>query len=177
MIAIRPAKLEDLPAITEIYNEAVQSTTATFDIEGKTLEEQNLWFERHGGKHPVVVAEGNGVVRGWAAITKWSDRLAYAGTAEVSLYVKEEYRGQGMGRKLLDDLIARGERAGLHTLIARIAEGNQVSIHLHEALGFSLIGVMKEVGEKFGRLLDIYLMQKIYPDPSGRPSKEGSAAR
>jgi L-amino acid N-acyltransferase len=174
---IRDAKWEDLPAITEIYNEAVRTTTATFDMECKTLTEQKRWFEHHGEKHPVLVAEENGIVRGWASLTQWSDRLAYAGTAEVSFYVQESSRGQGIGRKLLQDLVARGESVGLHTLIARITEGNPVSVHLHEAFGFNRIGIMKEVGRKFGRLLDVDLMQKIYPDPTGRPSEKGSTAR
>ena len=92
-----------------------------------------------------------------------SERRAYAGTAEISLYVKEEFRGRGIGRQLMEAIIEEGQIVGLHTVIARIAGENRVSIHLHESLGFKQIGVMKEVGRKFGRLLDIELMQKIYP--------------
>ena len=161
MLIIRPAKLEDLNRITEIYNEAVQKTVATFDTEPKTLEEQRAWFENHGWKYPILVAELKRVVSGWASLSKWSDRCAYADTAEISLYVLEEFRGQGLGKKLLEAIVGEGEKVGLHTVIARIAEGNRVSIHLHESLGFEHIGIMREVGRKFGRLLDVYLM-KIY---------------
>ena len=163
MLFIRPAKIEDLNRITQIYNEAVQTTVATFDTEPKTLEEQEVWFANHGPRHPVLVAELNRVISAWASISKWSDRLAYSDTGEISLYVKEEFRGRGIGRKLLEAVVAEGERVGLHTIIARIAGGNKVSIHLHESLGFEHIGIMREVGRKFGRLLDVYLMQKVFP--------------
>ena len=163
MLTIRPAKLEDLNGITQIYNEAVQKTVATFDTEPKTIGEQKVWFENHGPKHPILVAESDGVISGWASLSKWSDRLAYADTGEISLYVTEEFRSRGIGRKLLEAVVAEGERAGLHTIIARIAGGNRVSIHLHESLGFEHIGIMREVGRKFGKLLDVYLMQKVFP--------------
>ena len=169
MLILRPATPEDLNGITQIYNEAVQTTVATFDTEPQTIEEQEVWFQNHGPEHPVLVAELDRVISGWASISKWSDRLAYAETGEISLYVKEEFRGRGIGRKLLEEVVAEGERAGLHTIIARIAGGNKVSIHLHESLGFAHIGIMKEVGRKFGRLLDVYLMQKIYPSKTPPP--------
>jgi len=163
MLTIRPAILEDLNGITQIYNEAVQTTVATFDTEPKTIEEQKVWFENHGPKYPILVAELDGMISGWASISKWSDRLAYSATGEISLYIKEEFRGRGIGRKLLEAVVAEGERVGLHTIIARIAGGNRASIHLHESLGFEHIGIMREVGRKFGRLLDVYLMQKVFP--------------
>ena len=166
MLTVRPAKIDDLDAITEIYNEAILTTDATFDIEPKTEAEQRVWFASHGPKNPVLVAELDGFVVGWASLSEWSDRCAYAGTAELSFYVKEEFRSRGIGKRLLEDIIQEGERVGLHTVIARIATGNNQSIHLHERVGFEHIGVMREVGQKFGRLLDVCLMQKIYPPKS-----------
>ena len=162
MVAIRPAKPEDLDSITAIYNEAIATTVATFDTEPKTVEEQRAWFESHGAKHPILVAEMNGAVVGWASLSQWSDRRAYADTAEVSLYVKEGFQAKGIGRGLLETITQQGRDVGLHTLIARIVEGNETSVRLHESVGFQHIGVMKEVGRKFGRLLDVYLMQKTY---------------
>jgi len=162
MLIIRQAILEDLGAITEIYNEAILKTVATFDTEPKTLEEQKIWFANHGSKYPILVAEQDGLVVGWASLSRWSDRCAYSDTAEISLYVEEEFRGKGIGRKLMEAIIREGQKAGLHTVIARIAEGTEVSIHLHESVGFEHIGIMKEVGRKFGKLLDVYLMQKTY---------------
>ena len=162
MLIIRQAILEDLGAITEIYNEAILKTVATFDTKPKTLEEQKIWFANHGSKYPILVAEQDGLVVGWASLSRWSDRCAYSDTAEISLYVEEEFRGKGIGRKLMEAIIREGQKAGLHTVIARIAEGTEVSIHLHESVGFEHIGIMKEVGRKFGKLLDVYLMQKTY---------------
>jgi len=162
MIIIRNASLDDLAAITEIYNQAILRTTATFDTEAKSLEEQKLWFESHGPKYPVIVAAEDGKIVGWASLSKWSDRCAYSDTAEISLYIDEKERGKGIGRKLLETIVLEGEKTGLHSIIARIAEGNQMSIHLHQKVGFEHIGIMREVGRKFGRLLDVYLMQKIY---------------
>ena len=99
---------------------------------------------------------------GWASLSQWSDRRAYDGTAEVSLYVAERSRGQGIGRKLLDAIVETGERVGLHTLLARIAEGSSVSLHLCRSLGFRDVGTMEEVGRKFGKWLDVHLLQKVY---------------
>ncbi len=162
MLTVRPAKLHDLNAITEIYNDAILTTDATFDTEPKTDAEQRIWFAKHGPRNPILVAESDGVVVGWASLSEWSDRCAYSDTAEISFYVKQEFRGRGIGKRLLETIIQEGERAGLHAIIARITEGNEVSIHLHEGAGFEHVGVMKEIGRKFGKLLDVHLMQKIY---------------
>ena len=162
MFRLRQAKVEDLDAITEIYNDAILHTVATFDTKTKTLEEQKAWFDGHGPNNPIVVAEEDGLVVGWTALSSWSDRCAYSDTAEISLYVDEKHRGKGIGRKLIEAIIEEGKKAGLHAVIARIAEGNEVSVDLHKSVGFEHIGVMKEVGRKFGKLLDVYMMQKIY---------------
>ena len=95
-------------------------------------------------------------------MSKWSDRCGYSATAEISVYVDEKHQGKGIGRKLLEAIILEGQEAGLHTLIARIAEGSEASINLHKSAGFEHIGTMKEVGRKFGKRLDVHLLQKIY---------------
>jgi len=162
MLNIRPATQTDLPAITEIYNEAVLNTLATFDTQPKSIEEQERWLASHDARHPVLVAEEEGVVAGWASLSAWSDRCAYADTAEASLYVRKECRGQGVGRELSAALLQAGESAGLHTALARITEGNEVSLRLAQSAGFELVGTMREVGRKFGRLLDVHLLQHIF---------------
>lgn len=162
MLIIRHAKLEDLEPVTQIYNEAILKTQATFDTEPKTVDEQRTWFANHGSKYPVFVAELDGVIVGWASLSKWSDRCAYSDTAEISLYIKKGFQGEGIGRKLLGSITQEGQKVGLHTVIARIAGSNETSVHLHESVGFQHVGIMKEVGRKFGKLLDVYLMQKIY---------------
>jgi L-amino acid N-acyltransferase YncA len=159
---IRPATSDDLQAITDIYNQAILTTTATFDTEVKTLKEQRSWFVRHGPRNPVLVAERAGVVVGWAALSAWSDRRAYSNTAEASIYIAESNRNKGIGRELSEAIINAGQDAGLHTLIARIVAGNDASLHLAETQGFKQIGVMKELGFKFGRFLDVVMMQLTY---------------
>ncbi len=162
-IYIRKAESTDLSKITEIYNDAIRTTTATFDTTPKTNEEQRVWFDDHGAKNPIMVAEHNGVIIAWGSLSKWSDRCAYTDTAEVSLYVTELYRGKGIGKQLLIRLLEEGRKQGLHAVIARITEGNTNSLSLHESLGFFPIGVMREVGVKFGKRLDVYLLEKVFP--------------
>jgi len=162
MINIRRATINDLYAITKIYNEAILKTTATFDTEIKTRKEQKKWFEDHGSKNPILVADENGIIFGFASLSKFSDRCAYSDTAEISLYVREEHQGKGIGKKLMESIIKEGKKVGLHVVISRITEGNEKSIYLHKSVGFEHIGIMKEVGLKFGKRLDVYLMQKIY---------------
>lgn len=160
-IQIRRATLADLPAITEIYNEAILTTTATFDTEPKTADERVEWFQSHGERHPVLVAVLNGTIAGWASLTRWSDRRAYDDTAETSFYVKAEHRGQGIGRQLKQASIDEARRLKFHSLIARVAEGSEESLHLNESFGFVRVGTLREVGRKFGRLLDVHLLQKM----------------
>jgi phosphinothricin acetyltransferase len=158
-IAVRRATLADLDAITDIYNEAITNSTATFDVEPKTTADQASWFEEHSDRLPILVAELDGAVVAWASLSSWSDRCAYEDTTEASLYVHRDHRRRGIGRNLLQALLTAGRDAGLHTVIGRIAEGNDASLKLVESLGFSHIGVMREVGFKFGRRLDVHLVQ------------------
>ena len=160
--AIRPATVDDLPAITRIYNQAILTTTATFDIEPKTPEDRRHWFRAHDSRHPVIVAEYNGIIVGWASLSKYCDRLAWDITAEIAVYVEESYRGMGFGRRLAEAIVAAGKEAGLHTLVSRIAEENIPSIKLTESLGFSHVGLLREAGRKFGRLIGVVYMQYIY---------------
>ncbi|MCX6003822.1 MAG: GNAT family N-acetyltransferase [Chloroflexi bacterium] len=159
---IRKATPSDVTGIAEIYNEAILTTDASFDVEPKTIEEQERWFEEHGSKNPILVAEINGRVVGWASLSQWSNRCAYSNTAEISLYIKDGFRNRGIGKKLMRIILAEGEKVGLHTIITRITSGNIISVNLHKQFGFENVGVMKEVGKKFGKLLDVCIMQKIY---------------
>ncbi len=157
---IRKAAIKDVAAIRAIYNDAIAKTVATFDTEPKSLADRKKWLAAHDG-YPVLVAVEDGKVVGFACLSRWSDRCAYSGTAENSVYVAESARGRGVGKALLAELLEAGKKAKLHTVVARIADGNEASVLLHERFGFARIGVMREVGRKFGRLLDVVMMQRM----------------
>jgi phosphinothricin acetyltransferase len=162
MLAILRASIDHIEAITEIYNQAVLTTTATFDSEPISLDEQRIWFAEHDEKFPIFIALKYGKVIGWASLSKWSGRCAYSDTAEISVYIKEAFRGKGIGTKLVARVLDEGRKAGVHTVLARIAEGSEASIRLHQNAGFEYVGVMREVGRKFGKLLDVHLMQLVF---------------
>jgi L-amino acid N-acyltransferase YncA len=162
MLNILRATIDHLEAITDIYNEAILTSTATFDTEPVNLNEQRLWFNEHNDKFPIYVAKIDGKVVGWASLSKWSGRCAYENTAEISVYIKSEHRGKHIGTNLLQKILKKGKTAGLHTVLARIADGSDVSIKLHENAGFEYVGIMKEVGKKFGKILDVHLLQIIF---------------
>jgi phosphinothricin acetyltransferase len=161
LTAVRPASHEDLPAILDIYNREVLASTATYDTVPRTEADHRKWFALHGPEHPVLVAESGTAVIGWASLSPWSDRSAYARTVEVSVYVAEEHRRRGVGRLLLDALIEAGRARGHHALLARISADNEASVRLHAEAGFSVVGTMREVGVKFGRLLDVCIMELL----------------
>jgi L-amino acid N-acyltransferase len=170
-VRLRSAVAGDAAAIRAIYNEAVATTTATFDTEPRTPAAQRRWMADHVAPYSVVVAEVEGRVIGWASLSAWSDRRAYAGTTEVSEYVAAPHRGRGVGRALLARVLRDADLRGFHTEIARIADGNRASLRLHRAFGFRRIGVMREVGLKFGRRIDVHLLQRIAPAERGRGRK------
>ena len=162
MIQIRPAVAADASRIASIYNDAILNGTATFDTEEKSESDRIQWLSEHVADNlPVLVSLQDGVVTGFAALNKWSPRKAYDTTAEVSLYMDAAYRGSGTGKLLFEQIVLSAQSVGLHCLVGRITQGNSVSIALSEQLGFSHIGIMREAGKKFGKFLDVHLMQKI----------------
>jgi L-amino acid N-acyltransferase YncA len=161
LMQVRAAVQEDLPRILEIYNREVLVSTATYDTVPRTPAEHRKWFSLHGADHPVLVADTGSACAGWASLSPWSDRAAYAKSVEVSVYVAEEYRRQGVGRLLLQALIDAGRSHGYHALLGRISADNAASIRLHAALGFSVVGTLREVGVKFGRVLDVVIMEML----------------
>lgn len=159
---IRKAILSDAQAIADIYNEAIQNTTATFDTELKSVANREEWLNQHSDKYPVIVAESEGNVIGFASMTRWSDRAAYDDTAEISIYITPSYHNKGIGKQLMQAIIEAGKQGGLHCILSRITQGNEKSIYLHQHFGFRTVGVMQEVGKKFGNILDVTLMQLLY---------------
>ncbi len=160
---IRPATPADLPGILEIYNDAVLNTTATYDYEPRTLEHRTQWFEeRQREGYPIFVAVSeDGRVAGWSALNPFHARFGYRFTAENSVYVAADARGQGIGKLLLAPLIDGAKSRGLHAIIAAIDAQNEASIRLHAAFGFEKVGLFKQTGFKFGRWLDVVYMERL----------------
>src|SRR5690606_17362219 len=148
-------------AIRQIYNLEVTTSTVTFDLVPRTLEEQRAWQASRTGAYAVIVAEVDGEVAGFGSLSKWRDRPAYATTVEDSIYVHRDHQGRGIGRALLTRLVETATAHGFHACMARIVGGHEASIALHRACGFEVVGVEKEVGRKFNRWLDVVLMERL----------------
>jgi phosphinothricin acetyltransferase len=161
--AIRPAGLDDLPAILAIYNHAVLHTTASYDYEPRTLEHRVTWFEDHGrtGLPVFVATDPSGTVVGWSALNRFHDRAGFRFTSENSVYVAEAARGRGVGTLLMPPLIDGAKALGLHAIIAAIDAQNEASIRLHAKFGFEKAGLFRQVGYKFDRWLDVLYMERI----------------
>jgi phosphinothricin acetyltransferase len=159
-VEVRTARRFDLDDIAEIYNCEVTTGTSTFDTEPWSAARVREWFSMHSvDAFPVLVAEEDGEVIGWASVSPWSDRRAYARTVEGSLFVREEYRRKGVGRALHVALVEAARAAGHGVMLARIERGNVASRELLLSNGFTSVGVMHAVGEKFGKLLDVELFE------------------
>jgi len=159
-IRVRPAALMDLPEIYSIYNYAVLNTTATFQDVPESQTYPLQWFRSHQkSKLPILIAFEQGVV-GWASLSPYHPRSGYRFTAETAVYVREDRQGQGIGRALLRSLIDEASILGLHKLVALIEKENVASIKLHASVGFVEAGTMHEVGFKFGRWLDVVIMER-----------------
>jgi L-amino acid N-acyltransferase len=161
MLQTRLVEHRDAAAIREIYNAEVRESTVTFDLVPRSLEEQLLWIDEHSGGYPAIVCTNDDVVAGFASLTPYRPRPAYAPTVEDSVYVHRAYRGQGIGQRLLADLVELARSHGFHSLIGRIVGGHEASIALHLKCGFTEIGCEREVGRKFGQWLDVVLMQRM----------------
>lgn len=156
---IRIARLDDLEEIIAIYNQAILTSTATFDTEVKSKTESSQWFREHVDRCPILAAVLDKEIVGWGAISMWSNRKAYSITGETSLYIRSDMQGKGFGTTVLQELLLRAKENQFHSLMARIVGNNEGSIRLHERYGYNMVGIMKEAGSKFGELHDVYLMQ------------------
>lgn len=157
MITIRNSEISDLPELLRIYNYEVENGVATLDIHPQTTEERKRWFDAHGSaNHPLVTAVEDGEIAGYASLSSYRDKEAYSSTVELSVYVAPEHRRRGVAVKLMEYLVdfARNDPS-THCVVSVITAGNEASVKLHEKFGFTYSGTIPEVGEKFGRYLDI----------------------
>jgi phosphinothricin acetyltransferase len=160
---VRLAVAGDAEAIRTIYNVEVLTSTVTFDLVARSVEDQHEWMASHAGVYPAVVAELDGLVVGFASLSPYRPRPAYSTSAEDSVYVVADHRGEGIGRALLGEIVSLAGVHGFHSVMARIVGDHTASIALHRSCGFELVGIEREIGRKFGRWLDVALMQLLIP--------------
>ena len=160
-IEIRTATGADAEAIAAIYNHEATRELTTFDLRGRSVDEQREWLAERSGAHAVIVATTNGDVVGFASLSPYRPRPAYTTSAESSVFVRRDSLRSGIGRALLNHLVVLAAQHGFHCLIARIAGPNEASVALHARCGFEVVGIEREVGRKFGRWLDCTIMQRL----------------
>jgi phosphinothricin acetyltransferase len=158
-ISIRHAEERDAEAIRSIYNYEVEHETATFDLVPRSLEDQLEWQRARTGAFCVYVAELDGEVVGFGALSPYKERAAYRTSVEDSVYIRRDLGRQGIGRAMLSHLLEAAENGGFHAVMARITTLSEGSIALHEAVGFQLVGIERQIGRKFNKWLDVALMQ------------------
>ena len=154
---IRPARLSDLPALTDLYNHYIVETPITFDLQPWTPEERRPWFDAHSdaGRHRLLVAEADARIIGYACTSRFRPKAAYATTVETSVYIHAGETGRGLGTALYRALFDAVRDEDIHRFVAGITLPNDGSVALHTRFGFQQIGVLSEVGRKFGRYWDV----------------------
>jgi phosphinothricin acetyltransferase len=160
-VNLRLARPEDAEATREIYNTEVTGSTVTFDLVPRSIDDQLAWLDQLSGAMAVVVAEIDGQIVGFASLSPYRDRPAYATTVEDSVYVHADFRGRGVARALLAEILDIAATRGFHAVMARIVGGHDASIGLHSSLDFEIVGTEREVGRKFGKWLDVVIMQRM----------------
>lgn len=166
-LQLRPAVVDDLPAINDIYNHYVRHSTCTYQELDETLADRQAWFAGHGERHPVIVATVDDAIVGWGSLSPYNNRSAYRFTVENSVYVRHDMHRGGIGSAILSELIDRAGKLGHRAIIAGIDADQPASIALHARLGFIQAGRVNQVGHKFGRWLDVCYMQLLLPPRVG----------
>ena len=165
MTDVRPGRLEDLPALTDLYNRYVRETPVTFDVEEWTVDRRQEWFDHYAdtGRHRLLVADDGGAVLGYVTTSPLRPKAAYATSVETTVYLRPDATGQGLGKLLYDKLFEVLADEDVHRAFAGVALPNDASEALHRRLGFEEIGVYAEVGRKFGRYWDVRWFQRKLP--------------
>jgi len=159
-VRIRPAREEDVPAITRIYNQGIEDRIATLESEPHTVEERLAWFRLRTEMEPVLVAEWEGHVVGWASLSAWKDRACYAPTKELSIYVERSWRGRRIGTLLLSALLERARAVGVHKVVLFAFPTNLPALALYRRFGFRTVGLLRHHGVLDGVFRDMLCMEK-----------------
>jgi L-amino acid N-acyltransferase YncA len=158
---ILKANKSHFESIISIYNWAIEKTTATFDTELKTLINYSEFLNSFTILPLLVSVDDSNNVTGWGCLKRYSDRSAYDETVELSIYIDPKHHGNGIGKEMMNELLLKAQDLKLHVIISRITQDSKASIKLHEKFGFEHVGVMREVGLKFDKRINVILMQKI----------------
>ena len=160
-IAIRAATEADAGVICQIYNQGIEDRIATLETELRTPEERRQWLAARGPRHPVFVAVAEETVVGWSSLNVYNPRPAYQYVADLSVYVERGWRGRRVGRRLLEHLIERARALGYHKMMLSTFPFNVSGVALYERMGFSRVGVFREMGQLDGRWIDTLIMEKM----------------
>jgi L-amino acid N-acyltransferase YncA len=160
-VDVRVARSDDAEALRAIYNVEVETSTVTFDLVPRSSSEQRAWLAARSGAHTALVAADGEEIIGFAALSPYKERPAYSTSVEDSVYVHRSHQGKGVGNVLLGALLETAQASGFHAVFARIVGGHEASIGLHAAHGFEVIGTEREVGRKFGKWLDVVVMERL----------------
>lgn len=161
-IQLRPATTADAEAMRVIYNTEVTTATSTFDLVPRSLADQQRWLDARSGAFTAIVAtQDHGTVVGFGALSPYKDRPAYSTTVEDSVYVDRCHARGGVGTLVVDQLVKVATASGFHAVMARIEASSMASRALHAKCGFELVGIERQVGRKFGRWLDVAVMQRL----------------
>jgi L-amino acid N-acyltransferase YncA len=163
-VTIRPAAVApagDIEAICAIHNQGIADRIATLDTTMRTPDDTRAWLVERGPRHPVLVAEVDGTVVGWASLNRFNARAAYDDVADFSVYIERGWRGKGIGRQLLDHLIEMARSIGFHKMVLAAMTYNSAGIALYSRAGFSHVGVYHEQGQLDGTWVDVVIMEKI----------------
>ena len=158
---IRLAERGDVPKINAIVNENIRSNTANWAWEERSLEDAYRWFDAHDadGLYPIYVMADEDDIMGFASLSPFRDKAGYWPVAENTVYVHKDHQGQGVGRALMECIIAHGRASKLRVITAWIDSTNKGSILMHEKLGFEMVGEMKDIGEKWGKRCTVTILQ------------------
>ena len=160
-VVVRSAGGPDLDAIRTIYNEGIEDGVATLEYDVKTEAQMRDWFEQRSGRHPVIVACRGEQVVGWASLNPYSHRCAYDGVADLSIYVRRDARGQGVGAVLMAEIEERAKASAFHKIVLHALTDNPAGRRLYEKCNFREVGIFKEQGRLGGRFVDVVAMEKI----------------
>ncbi len=158
---VRTAISSDLEAILKIYNQGIEDRIATLETETKNMEYMKSWFEDHQDRYQILVAEDEGQLVGWASLNRYSQRRAYDGVADLSIYISREYRGKGLGSHLLSALEQVAKEKQFYKIVLFTFPNNIAGQRLYRKQGYREVGIFEKQGILDGNMIDVMIMEKM----------------